>query len=35
MKTDVLIVGGGMTGLSFASFTDKDYILLECFCFPS
>jgi len=29
MKTDVLIVGGGMTGLSFASFTDKDYILLE------
>lgn len=29
MKTDVLIIGGGITGLSCAYYLKKDYILLE------
>lgn len=29
MKTDVLIIGGGVTGLSLASFLKKDYLIIE------
>ena len=29
IKTDVLIIGGGITGLSTAAFLDRDYVVLE------
>lgn len=29
IKTDVLIIGGGITGLSTAAFLDRDYLILE------